>query len=246
MAVVAGRVQVAFDRGMRQVAGGHDMGDRGPEARWSLPRLGEVDFQEAAVAAVELDERIDRLDHPGAGGPAAADAGGERHDGHLAAGQRRPRPAGDRCAGQGHRARISSESSTSRMSRSTGKRFRARPIRPRWRSSRKLFVLDGVEAVVAADPPASASQSAAEVSAARPRHREEMVDHRPEQRERARGVGAAAGEVVDVGPALVGKASSAGPRSSGAPGAHSTAGGIIASVPESSVANVPCGLMRKS
>ena len=96
------------------------------------------------MPAGERDERVDRLDHAGAGGPAAADARGERDDGDLAAGGSPPRPARPRRGGHAAvRRAIRSASSTSRMSRSTGRRFRARPIRPRWRSSRSCSCWTG-------------------------------------------------------------------------------------------------------
>ena len=89
MAVVAGRFQVALDRGVRQVAGRHDVRDRDPRCDAGLPGLGQVDLQEAAVPAVEEHERVDRLDHAGAGRPSAADARRQRDHGHLAPMQRR-------------------------------------------------------------------------------------------------------------------------------------------------------------
>ena len=96
------------------------------------------------MAAGQRDERIDRLDHAGAGGPAAADARRRARrrrprPGGSPLAEPRPRPAGMRLV----RRAIRSESSTSRMSRSTGRRFRARPIRPRWRSSRSCSCWTG-------------------------------------------------------------------------------------------------------
>ena len=76
--------------GVGQVAGRDHVRDRGRDpCCWRLAGLGQVDLQEPAVPAVEHDERIDRLDHPAPGRPAAADPGGERDDGDLAPADRR-------------------------------------------------------------------------------------------------------------------------------------------------------------
>ena len=176
-----------------------------PQGVLELARLGEVDLQKATVATRELDERVDRLDHPGAGGPSAADAGRERHDGRLAAGQYRlalldrPRSARDACAG------ISSESSTSRMSRSTGNRFRASPIRPRWRSSRNCSCWTASNPFAQADPLGLLVPVRGRAIGGRPRHREEVVDHLPEELEELAVFRIGAGEVIDVRPALLGE-----------------------------------------
>ena len=121
------------------------------EGAGHLAGLGEMDFQEAAMAAIEDDERVDRLDHAGARGPATADARGQRDHGHFAPLERRF-PCAIAACGPGCAARISSESSTSRISRSTGKPVAGQADPPALEVIAQLFVLDRVEAVVAANP----------------------------------------------------------------------------------------------
>ena len=123
-----------------------------PKASLDLAGLGEVDLQEAAVPAVEVDERIDRLDHAGAGRPAAADAGGERHDGDLAAGDGRLAATADRGRRSGSRA-VDQLGVVDVADVEVDRQPVARQADPAaLEVVAKLFVLDGVEAVLAADP----------------------------------------------------------------------------------------------
>ena len=95
----------------------------------------------------------------------------------------------------------------------------------------ELLVLDGVEAVLAADRSAASSQSRPWRVGGRAGDREEVVDHRPEDAEQLAGVAAVVGEVVDVGLAERVESRPSPRRSSGGPGACNTRGGIIASAP---------------
>ena len=106
----------------------------------------------------------------------------------------------------------------------------------------QLFVLDRVEAIVAADPGGLRVPFRTRDIVGRSRDREKMIDGRAENTQKLAGLRAAVGEVVDVGPAMVGKRSRAARRSCAEPEACNTAGGIIACVPASRVANVPCGV----
>ncbi len=76
---------MTFDGLVRQVAGCDDVRDRGPELALGFACLGEMDFEEAAVPAAQVDERVDGFDDAGTGCPSTADAGGKRHHGDFAA-----------------------------------------------------------------------------------------------------------------------------------------------------------------
>ena len=86
------------------------------------------------------------------------------------------------------------------MSTSTGRRFRARPIRPPAEVVADLLVLDRVEAILAADRVGGLVPGDGGVVAGRPGHGEQVVDHRPEDPEQLPGVLGVVGEVVDVRP----------------------------------------------
>ena len=217
-----------------------------PNVALGLAGLGEMDLQEAAVAAVQADERIDRLDHAGAGRPAAADAGGKRDDGDLAALARPPHRARsplrpERLAGLDQLGVVDVADIEVDRQPVPGQ---ADPAA--LKVVAQLFVLDGVEAVVAADPRGLRVPLGSRDIVGGPRDREEMIDRRAEDAEELAGLGATVGEVVDVGPAMVGKRRSCPRRSSGGPGACSRAAASSLACPESSVANVPWALMRKS
>ena len=113
--------------------------------------LGQVDLEEAAVPPVEVDERIDRLDDAGAGRPAAADAGGQRHDGHLAA----RKAASPRATVGGANGPVGVDQvgvvdvADVEVDRQA---VAGQADPPALEVLAEPFVLDGVEAVVAADP----------------------------------------------------------------------------------------------
>ena len=88
----------------------------------------------------------------------------------------------------------------------------------------QLFVLDRVEAIVAADAGCLGVPFGPRDIVGRPRDREKMIDGRAENAQQLAGLRASVGEVVDVGPAMVGKRSSALRRSSAEPGSCSKAG----------------------
>ncbi len=207
-----------------------------PSGRCDLAGLGEVDLQEAAVPAGELDERIDRLDHAGAGRPAAADAGGERDDGDLAPARAPPRPRRSlaparRPCGRDQVGVV--DVADVEVDRQAVAR-QADP--PALEVVAKLLVLDGVEAVLAADPRGLLRPTArGRGVGGRPGDGEEVVDHRPEDAEQLAGLGAVVGEVVDVGLRAGAARRRARRRSSAGPGACSTREGIIAAAPVSSV-----------
>ncbi len=114
--------------------------------------LGEMDFQEAAVPAVQVDERIDGLDHARAGRPAAADAGGQRDHGDLAPRKRRlaaaRSPQADGDAGREDQLGVVDVADI-QVDRQPVAR-QADP--PALEVVAQLFVLDRVEAVLAANP----------------------------------------------------------------------------------------------
>ena len=74
---------------MRQVAGGDDVRQHDAGFAPGAQALGQMDLEEAAALAAQPAERIERLDHARALGPAAADAAGQRDDRDLSGGQRR-------------------------------------------------------------------------------------------------------------------------------------------------------------
>ena len=76
-----------LDRLMREIARGDDHGHGSSEPRGRLGGLGQVDFDEVAVLALEATERVQGLDHAGAAGPAAAGPAGQGEHGHFAVGQ---------------------------------------------------------------------------------------------------------------------------------------------------------------
>ena len=53
-----------------------------PASRPCLAAFGQMQFDEIAMFAAQLDKGIDRFDHACALGPAAAGAAGQRDDGH--------------------------------------------------------------------------------------------------------------------------------------------------------------------
>ena len=175
------------------------------------------------MPAGEHDERVDRLDHPGAGRPAAADARprARRRPPRRAASAASPRSTA--AAGRRPRAWIRSASSTSRMSVSTGRRLRARPIRPRWRSSRSCSCWTGSKPFSRRIALGLPRPSRGRRVGGGPGHGEEVVDHRPEDAEQLAGVAAVVGEVVDVGLAQRVERRASPRRSSGGPGACSSA-----------------------
>ena len=127
------------------------------------------------------------------------------------------------------------------MSRSTGRRLRARPIRPRWRSSRSCSCWTGSKPFSRRIRSASSSQPGRRRVRGRSGHGEEVIDHRPEDAEQLVRVGAVVGEVVDVGLARAGRARRSRRRSSAGPGACSSAG---ASSPEPPVSSSATGALR--
>ena len=73
-----------FHGAVREVAGGENVRRQHARLAAGAQALGEVDLDEAAVAAAELAERVEGLDHARALGPAAAHAAGERNHGDAA------------------------------------------------------------------------------------------------------------------------------------------------------------------
>ena len=88
---------------------------------------------------------------------------------------------------------------------STGSRLRARPIRPRCRSSRSCSCWTGSKPLSRRIRGGLGVPLRFRAVVGGPSDGEEVVDHRPEDAEQLAGVGAAVGEVVDVGPAVVGQ-----------------------------------------
>ena len=72
---------------MGQVAGGDNVWDGISGKTADLAALGQMKFNEIALFAAQLDEGVERFDHAGALGPAAARATGQGNDGHGAFGQ---------------------------------------------------------------------------------------------------------------------------------------------------------------
>ena len=72
------------DRGVGEPTGGDDVGDGGTGGAAGFAGFGEVDFQEAPMAAAELAERVEGLDDAGALSPARSQACRKGHDGDLA------------------------------------------------------------------------------------------------------------------------------------------------------------------
>ena len=153
----------------------------------------------------ELDERIDRLDHPGAGRPSAADAGGERHDGRLARGPVPTRLARI-AARRPWRIRLDQLGVVNVADVEVNRQAVSRQADPTpLEVVAQLLVLDGVEPVLAADPLGLLVPVRGRGVGGGPRDREQVVDHRPEEPEELAVLGIRVGEVVDVRPALVGE-----------------------------------------
>ena len=93
-----------LDRIVGQVAGGDDVRQQRAALAAHAQALGQVHFDEVAMPAAELAERIERLDHARALGPAAAHAAGQRDHGDT--------PFGQRLHAQRSRCRGSSSSGT--------------------------------------------------------------------------------------------------------------------------------------
>ena len=68
---------------VRQVAGGDDVRQQRTGCAAGAQALGQVDFHKAAMAAAQPAERVERLHHARALGPAAADAAGQRYHRHA-------------------------------------------------------------------------------------------------------------------------------------------------------------------
>jgi len=77
-----------LDGPVGQKTGGDEMGNRRAVTPRGLPRFRQVQFQKRAVLARHVNERVHGLDDARAGGPAAADAGGQRKHGNAPALQR--------------------------------------------------------------------------------------------------------------------------------------------------------------
>ena len=84
VAVVVLARQKFLGRRVGQVAGGEDVRQRRAGLARNAPALGQVRFDEGAVAPAQFAERMQRLDHARALGPAAAGAGGQGDHRHLA------------------------------------------------------------------------------------------------------------------------------------------------------------------
>ena len=232
---------------MRQVAGRDDVRDVAPNGRPTLPRLGQVEFEEAAVPAVEHDERVDRLDDARAGGPAAArrrrpgetTATSPASEGRLAAGHGL---GGVGLAGPASGRRRS----TSRMSVSIGRRLREQADPAALEVVAELLVLDGSKPFSRRIRSASRSQPAA--AGRRPPRvtGKRLLIIVRKTRSSSPVVAATVGEVVDVGLAQGVDVSADPRRSSGGPGACSSGPASIASSPVRSSAKVPRGLIAKS
>ena len=157
--------------------------------------FGQVEFEEAAVLAVEQDEGVDGLDDAGACGPAAADTGGQGDDGDLAVaeggaaafdGFGRDGARGVEEVGVVDVADIGIDGEAV-----TGEVDAAFLV-----VEAELFVLDGVEAIFAADAVGVAVPVLAWGVDGRAGDGEEVVDHVSEDAGAARGVSARAVDVV--------------------------------------------------
>ncbi len=71
-----------------QVAGGDDVRQERAAFAADAQALGQMHFDEVAMASAEFAKRIERLDRAGALGPAAADAAREGNHGDASFGQR--------------------------------------------------------------------------------------------------------------------------------------------------------------
>ncbi|SPE42576.1 hypothetical protein SBA3_620002 [Candidatus Sulfopaludibacter sp. SbA3] len=86
--VILPGVQVLFNRLVRQVAGRENVRKQRTAFPSHARALGQMDFDEAAVLSVQFAERVERLHHTRAFGPAAAHTSGQRHHGNPALPQR--------------------------------------------------------------------------------------------------------------------------------------------------------------
>src|SRR2546426_5614135 len=73
---------------MREITGGKDVWHLCTAAATDSTTFGQMRFDKSAVPAREFAERMECFDHPGALGPPAAGARGERHHGNFAPGER--------------------------------------------------------------------------------------------------------------------------------------------------------------
>ncbi len=87
VAVVVFGAEPVFDGPVGEVAGGEDVGQGNARDPAGAAALGQVDFDEAAVAAAHLGERVQGLDDAGTTSPAAARSSGERDDRDLSRSQ---------------------------------------------------------------------------------------------------------------------------------------------------------------
>ena len=74
---VTGAEEVIRDGLMSEVTRGDEVRDGGAAGLSGAPAFGEVHFDEGSMFAVQPGERVQRFDHAGALGPAAAGSGGE-------------------------------------------------------------------------------------------------------------------------------------------------------------------------